>query len=283
MKLTRRQFLTGVAALTAVTTALDGVTFEHWWADWTQHTIAPHTVKTETTPLRIVQIADLHLRKLRWYHREMAKKVLHSKPDLLVFTGDQVDQRHRLPVLEQFLKLFPLDLPKVAILGNWEYFCQLEVPKQRRLYEKYNTRLLINESVELTLKGRSLLVTGLDEPLAGSPNLTQALKGHKPARNHLTLAHCPETIHQIAADLRLKQNQPHQTHLKTVLSGHTHGGQIRLFDRALHLPPGSAGFVNGWYDVSSLRMYVSRGIGTSIIPVRLGCRSEISVFDFLAA
>ena len=63
------------------------------------------------------------------------------------------------------------------------------------------------------------------------------------------------------------------------LAGHTHGGQVR-FGAGLvpFVPPGSGRFVSGWYDTPAGRAYVSRGTGTSILPVRFTCRPELPVF-----
>jgi predicted MPP superfamily phosphohydrolase len=64
------------------------------------------------------------------------------------------------------------------------------------------------------------------------------------------------------------------------LSGHTHGGQITLFGWAFGpLPPGSGPFVAGQYETAACPLYVSRGLGTSVLPLRLFARPEIAVFD----
>ncbi len=63
-------------------------------------------------------------------------------------------------------------------------------------------------------------------------------------------------------------------------AGHTHGGQVRLpLVGPLWLPPGSGRFVEGWYEEAGTKMYVSRGVGTSVLPVRLLCAPEIAIFD----
>jgi predicted MPP superfamily phosphohydrolase len=65
-----------------------------------------------------------------------------------------------------------------------------------------------------------------------------------------------------------------------MLAGHTHGGQIRFFGFAPVLPRGSGGYVSGWYrGRSRLPMYVSRGIGTSLLRARFGAPPEIPVFE----
>ena len=63
-----------------------------------------------------------------------------------------------------------------------------------------------------------------------------------------------------------------------VLAGHTHGGQVRLpLIPTLWLPRGSGHFLAGWYAERGSRMYVSRGIGTSVLPIRFRCPPELSI------
>ena len=63
------------------------------------------------------------------------------------------------------------------------------------------------------------------------------------------------------------------------LSGHTHGGQVAFMGWAPLRPAGSGRFVQGFYEVPGCRLYVSRGVGTSILPIRWGAPPEIAVFD----
>jgi len=63
------------------------------------------------------------------------------------------------------------------------------------------------------------------------------------------------------------------------LSGHTHGGQVPFFGSPLMLPPGSGAYNHGLYVTQYGPLYVSRGIGTSELPLRIGARPEIAEFD----
>ena len=86
------------------------------------------------------------------------------------------------------------------------------------------------------------------------------------------LAHCPET-RDIAQ--KLLTSPPN-----LILSGHTHGGQIAPGGFPLITPPGSGNYVSGWYCDNGPPMYVSRGIGTSLLPLRLGSPPELIVLDW---
>lgn len=63
-----------------------------------------------------------------------------------------------------------------------------------------------------------------------------------------------------------------------ILSGHTHGGQIVLFGNVFFTPLGSGSYVKGWYENEHSRMFVSKGIGTSALPIRFGARAEATIF-----
>jgi predicted MPP superfamily phosphohydrolase len=65
-----------------------------------------------------------------------------------------------------------------------------------------------------------------------------------------------------------------------MLSGHTHGGQIAPFGIAIKLPHGSGGYVSGWSRDDGGPLYVSRGIGTSLVPIRIGATPELAQFDW---
>jgi predicted MPP superfamily phosphohydrolase len=82
----------------------------------------------------------------------------------------------------------------------------------------------------------------------------------------IALFHSPEYFDQIAPTIDL------------AFAGHTHGGQVNApLAGALWLPPGSGRFVEGWYSSANAKLYVSRGVGTSIAPLRFLCRPEIAV------
>jgi predicted MPP superfamily phosphohydrolase len=68
-----------------------------------------------------------------------------------------------------------------------------------------------------------------------------------------------------------------------VFSGHSHGGQLNIFGYIPNLPPGVGNYIKGWYKDKSPELYVSKGIGTSILPIRLGARAEIAVFNYSVA
>jgi len=141
----------------------------------------------------------------------------------------------------------------------------LDLKRLRIEYEKAGITLLVNERV--TLGG--LDVIGLDDFLRGSPNY-DLLEGEVSSKPLLVTSHCPQSFDFMP----LTPKAP-----LIVISGHTHGGQIAPFGVALHTPAGCGTYLKGWYYKDKHCMYVTTGVGTVGIPVRMGPRPEILVLN----
>jgi hypothetical protein len=220
----------------------------------------------------VVQISDLHLKGISDLHARLAAAVDALEPDLLLLTGDTVDAHENLPLVGEFLALLRTGAPCVAVMGNWEHWGGVTARDLERALSARGAELLVNRSLSLRLGGDELLLTGLDDWAGGRPDLPGALAGAVgPARergHHILLSHCP-IVRDLAAGAA-----------PWMLSGHTHGGQVSLL--GLHwLPRGSGRYVDGWYRDGLPHLYVSRGVGTSVVPVRIGARPEVAVFRVL--
>jgi len=214
----------------------------------------------------LMQLSDLHMRQLGSLETQLLDAVHASLPDLLLFTGDAFDTPQGLDVFAEFLAACPTQSMPLGILGNWEYRSGVARQRIATLYEQHGGRLLVNESLEVTTPHGSLVVTGLDDLVQGRPQQQAAtrLSGRSP---HLLLAHCPGQRDRLEPQIR--------DGIDLILAGHTHGGQIAPFGMALVTPPGSGRYVRGWYREDGPAMYVSRGLGTSTLPIRLGVTPEL--------
>ncbi|HEV2733915.1 MAG TPA: metallophosphoesterase [Longimicrobiaceae bacterium] len=284
-RISRRRFLgalgLGVAAAGAGATVL-----ETRRVTVTRHVLGAAEPASGVPPLRIVQLADLHLGELDGHAERVAEVVTELRPRVVVFTGDSVDRLDTAGVLEGFLRLLPPVDAAFATLGNWEHLSPEQPEELRRAYGRHGVRLLVNESAALEHGGRRVLVTGVDD-LRGSPSIHGALRGVDPAANHLLLAHSPayrDALVGMGAGPRPvgpRWEEPlERFRVTAMLAGHTHGGQVAPFGFAPVRPRGSGRYVAGWYRDARPHLYVSRGIGTSIVPVRLGAPPEIAVFDW---
>jgi len=227
--------------------------------------------------IRLVQLSDLHLRAFGECERSLAGRVKALRPDLVVLTGDMVDRPDALPLLRAFFgELGPV--PLCAVPGNWEHWSGVDFMGLRAVIEgRPGNRLLVNESFSFRKGKRIVALVGLDDFTGGAPDLELLGRaGELPDQHETTvlLQHSPGFF-----GLPEVRGLMESARFDLCLSGHTHGGQIAIGEWAPLRPRGSGRFVAGLYEVSGCPLYVSRGIGTSIISARLGSRPEIAVFD----
>ena len=272
----RRLLTTGGAIAVGVPAAcgIDGLFITPRRLHTSDHLVASRAPRADTI-LRLLQVSDLHLHRIGHLETRLLEALHESPADVIVFTGDMLDRRVDLWQLERFLRECPTGPRRFAILGNWEY--EAGVPREalERLYDSHGIELLVNRSVELSAAGTRVRITGLDDLRAGTPDMAAALHDATPTPNHLLLAHCP-----LSRDV---VTMPGSHPVDLVLAGHTHGGQVAPLGVALTLPAGSGRYVAGWYRDAGPPMYVSRGIGTSLIPVRLGATPELVRFEWALA
>lgn len=224
--------------------------------------------------LKILQISDLHLQSIHFGLKQMCQKINQIQPDLICFSGDSIDKALNINLLRDFLTLLPKNTPKVAILGNWEYWGKVDLVQLKKIYQEFNTQLLINENQLFTLKGKKILISGTDSSLGGQADYLQCVENHELFDYHIVMTHCPAYRDIIAEEYEA------QPKIDLILAGHTHGGQINILGYVPFLPQQSGQYVGGWYQAKEPKMYVSRGIGTSVIPLRLGSQAEISIFEW---
>jgi predicted MPP superfamily phosphohydrolase len=214
-------------------------------------------------PLTLALLADLHITGPDPALEEMVAIVEAERPDVIVLAGDvggglPVDQARYLGVLRA------LHAPRGIFMvpGNWDYWTP--TMDLRTVCARANVRLLVNEAVELA---PNVWLAGLDDDVEGTPDPEAALRCVPAGAWTVALVHCPVGFDAIAGRCAL------------ALAGHTHGGQIRApLLPPLWLPAGSGRYVSGWYEQRGSRLYVSRGIASTAIPVRTFCRPEIALF-----
>ncbi len=228
--------------------------------------------------LKIAQISDLHVVGWDEIEDRVIAEINREDPDVVVMTGDILPAANKVRKLEAFLDQLSDRAEKIAILGNWEYVSGMNMESLRKIYQKHQVTLLINEAMVVGKKvNKPLLVIGLDEITLGQMSWTKAVANHLLDWRGavLVLAHNPKSLDYLPAIPTLPMQK------RLVLSGHTHGGQIVLFGLAFK-PTGMENktCTKGWCPNAQWNMYISRGIGTSIIPLRIGARPELSFFEW---
>lgn len=131
--------------------------------------------------------------------------------------------------------------------------------------------ILLNENVAIYKNGSPIYIAGVDDPYIGYDNVESALRKIREEDVVILLAHSPQIIDKCIGKVDL------------ILSGHTHGGQVIIpFFGPLFvpLPYEYRKFTYGYFDFNRTKMFVSRGIGTSIFPIRFLCPPEIVIIEF---
>jgi predicted MPP superfamily phosphohydrolase len=202
----------------------------------------------------------------------LADMVARADPDLLLITGDMVDHHpgyvHALA--DAFEGVNPR-LGRYAIIGNHDAYTGRT--RVARLMGARGFRMLRNEWVVIEKRGARLVLAGMDDSAAGWTGADKAS-----AKIREVLSGCPMDIPSILLTHRPPSFADTEgLPIKLTLSGHTHGGQLRL-------PFGGPGFadltfehVMGLYSQDQRSLYVSRGIGTVGLPYRLFCLTEIAL------
>jgi predicted MPP superfamily phosphohydrolase len=270
-KISRRKFIIDAFTLLTATFVIDAFWLEKYFIETNEFYLGDASGRTKN--IKVIQISDLHLQSIKHEHKLLAEKINKIKPDLLLFTGDSIDRGKRMHLFDEYLSLFDQDIKKVAILGNREYKRGISIDNLKSIYARHNTDLLINESKLYTIANHKISITGIDDLVGGKADFPLAMKSYRPADHHIVLTHCP--AHR---DIILKQRG--DIPIDLILSGHTHGGQVRILGYAPYKPEGSGRYISGWYEEENPPLYVSKGIGTTALPIRFGSRAEIAIFNF---
>jgi hypothetical protein len=268
VKITRREAISAGLATAAAGVGVDAFIVEPQWLQVSEHTVVVSGLPTSLVGFTVAQLSDVHLRGDVEWSDSIAAAVRQLDPQLVVMTGDLVESATGLPHLARLGSALRAPSTRVAaILGNWEHWGAVPMELLRRTYAGFGAELLVDEARRLD--GVTLLAT--DDDLAGSPRLDALTAAASAETPRILLTHSPQLLDVAARRIPA---------VDLALAGHTHGGQARLGSLAPFCPPGSGRFVAGWYDTPVGPAYVSRGLGTSVAPVRFLCRPELPVFRF---
>ncbi len=226
--------------------------------------------------LRIVQISDVHYAEYTepFFVERMVHEVNRLKPDIVLITGDFIcmgpmnhtSAEKYAPVVAEMLGRITC-AHRYAVLGNhaWMVNGDLVVASLKAV----GIPILHNANLPFERDGARLWIAGIMDALSWESDVEKSLPVHaeKDREPVLLMAHEPDILPAVA---RLNA-------VDLMLSGHTHGGQVRLpFLPPLLLPPLGKRFVEGHFTMGRTQLYVNRGIGAVGLPFRFRCPSEIT-------
>jgi predicted MPP superfamily phosphohydrolase len=223
---------------------------------------------------RIAHVSDLHFGTWHLAIRDdlVVRAIEGFKPDLIVVTGDLICSSSSVEEALKFTARLALIAPTVVILGNWDYWSGANVTLFVERLRSAGAVVLINEHIDVERGSSKIYVVGLDDPHTMRDDLERALSGIPPNSFKILLAHSPEAFKKARGRADL------------VLAGHTHGGQVvvpLLGPLFVPLPPGSRKYVKGLFVENGTSMYVTSGVGCSLLPMRFLCPPEVALITLV--
>lgn len=235
--------------------------FQNKHLETTHYTYAAEQLGADLEGYRIVQISDLHNAKFGKNNQKLVDRIRECEPDMIVLTGDLVDSNHtNVDRAVQFVDEIVKICPVYYVTGNHEYW--LEKSEYDELMDGLigaGVVILDDQVVEISRGDAKFRLVGLDDKSLADGTLEALLSDEREFT--VVLAHEPQYLARYAS-----------SGVDLVLSGHAHGGQFRLpFVGGIVAP--DQGFLPeytaGEYYMNGTEMIVSRGLGNSVIPVRL--------------
>ncbi len=240
----------------------------------TNELITSHNIPTPFNNFKIIQFSDTHI----GFHysfaqlEKLVKTINDQDPDLIVFTGDLVDEPQTFQSSQRLIEILQqlhAKHGKFWIYGNHDHG-GYGTDMIKEIMDEAEFQLLKNSHKNLVIENESITLVGVDDLILGSPDLESALMDSNPEHFTILLAHEPdyaETAMNYFVDVQI--------------SGHSHGGQVRFpFIGHLYTPIYAEKYVQGKYELNNgdLLLYVNRGIGTTRLPFRFLFFPEIHVF-----
>ncbi len=247
--MTRRKFLAlGALALPAAA-GVNAAVIEPERLRVTNLTLSPGK-------LRFVQFTDFHFKGDDEYAGEVVAAINALAPEFVCFTGDLVEDKRFASAALEFVR--QIKAPVYGSPGNHDYWCGAPFEDYEQAFAATGGGWLVDRSV--VLAEHDLEIVGM--AMKGIHALKPAQAGRR-----VLLLHYPEMADRLQGP-----------RYDLILSGHSHGGQVRLpFFGALMLPYGVGPYDMGYFESAGGPLYVNAGIGTYHLPLRFNCRPELTV------
>lgn len=273
----RKKYIKSALVLLIVIALLLFCSYQNRHLETTYYTYKAEQLGADLEGYRIVQISDLHNVKFGKNNQRLVDRIRECDPDMIVLTGDLVDSNHtNVDRAVQFVDEVVKICPVYYVTGNHEYW--LDTSEYENLMDGLASAgviILDDQVVEISRGDAKFRLVGLDDKSLADGTLGTLLNNaqnvaHEDSEKKeftVVLAHEPQYLARYAS-----------TGVDLVLSGHAHGGQFRLpFVGGIVAP--DQGFLPeytaGEYYMNGTEMIVSRGLGNSVIPVRLFNYPEI--------
>ncbi|MEO6816881.1 MAG: metallophosphoesterase [Edaphobacter sp.] len=281
-RITRRHFLVGAGAAAAGLALYSGEISRHE-LDLVPRTLVLSNLPSAFNGFRIAQISDIHLEEFTepFFLERVVRHVNALAADMVLLTGDFVTHgsltfmngRSAAHRCAEILSTLTCPL-RFACLGNHDV--AVSAPLVIHALTSNGIPVLVDQHVPIERNGSRFWLAGVNDPGTTNPRLELAVP-LQPDGPVILMAHEPDYADTV-------RQHPRGKLVDVMLSGHTHGGQIRLpFLGPLVLPPMGRIYPEGLFRLGDMQLYVNRGIGSVGIPFRLNCPPEITIFTLQSA
>lgn len=284
--LTRRRFLTAGLASAAGLALYSGEIARHL-IEVTYPEFRIPNLPNAFDGFRIAQLSDIHLDEFTepFFLHMVVERANRLNPDAVFITGDFVTHEllprafsiHSAWKCAAILDKLACRL-RYAVLGNHDVAVNASAVCEALASSRIN--VLRNSYAALSRGSSRLWIAGVDDCVEGQPDIDRAIPDY--VRNRATeptifLCHEPDFVDTVLT-------HPAGKSIALMLSGHTHGGQVRLpFLGPMGLPELGKNYVEGAFSLQNIQLYVNRGIGTVGVPLRLNCPPEITLITLRRA
>lgn len=222
---------------------------------------------------RVVQLSDVHHGPFS--NKEQIEQAVDTanrlKPDIIALTGDYISkERHYAAPCAEMLGRLEARHGVYAVLGNHDHWVDAALITD--LFRAEGITVLINEGTRFEKNGAAFWLAGVDDTMVGLEDLSLALAGARSDEMKLLLAHNPVVLRRAA-----------RASVDLILSGHTHGGQVAIRGERSASGKVRRRLLKGLGRQGNTQIYVNRGLGTVVLPIRYGCPPEISLLELRSA
>lgn len=292
----RRAFLgnaaLGVTSIGALATPSYATLIEPWTIKVRKYTIPIKNLDSTFEGLKLVQLADTHLgpRIPESFIQQAVDLVIAQAPDLVLLTGDHIhDGTSEIDRAANLCKPFALHatIGAIGVLGNHDWWG--DGPRITRALRHQGVHMIDNNRIWIEPKTRTiqsqdpgkgaLAIVGFGDLTDDYIDTDRAFRDIAEATPRIVLSHNPDSAELSSVT---KQGAPR---IDLMCSGHTHGGQVKIPFLGTPIVPSRFGskYAGGLVNGPAFPVHISRGIGMSMLPVRLGVPPEISVLTLTRA
>lgn len=223
--------------------------------------------------IKVVVMGDFHLGPYNdeYLIENVVRKVERMKPDLILLTGDYISHKDEAVIGFAALNRLKPAYGIFAVTGNHDYLGE-DVESVVNTLQGYGVNFLRNTGITISAAGKDLYIAGVDDYWFGETDPTRALINKRPGQPSILIAHNPDMVNYVPTELRFG----------LMVSGHTHGGQIRLpFIGSLVQPPTDLPreYSQGLHEYEGRQIFITPGLGEVGPRARLFNPPEISVIN----